>query len=60
MEEEFMADGGQHTSHSGGEFRILDVEFGVYGKLTVMAAVAQIIGAQAGGGSDCREHGFGT
>lgn len=55
-----MADAGQHAAHSGGEFRILYVQFEVDGKLSVMAMVTQIVGAQAFGDSDRGDHGFGT
>src|SRR5580704_16242924 len=48
-----------HAAHSGGEFRILYVQFEVDGKLTVMAVVTQIVRAQAFGGSDRGDHGFG-
>src|SRR5207244_12550878 len=60
LERQSMAPCVQHASKSGGEFRILDVEFGVYGKLTVMAVVTQIIRAQTLGFAYSGQHGFGT
>jgi hypothetical protein len=55
-----MADRGQHAAHSGGEFRVLHIEFHIHGELTVMATLTQIIGAQAAGRSQSREQRFGS
>jgi len=41
-----MADRSHHPAHPGREFRVLDVEFNIHRKLTMMAAFTKIIGAR--------------
>jgi len=60
IEGSFMAHGGQHTADPRGEFRVLDVEIDIHGKLALMAMLTEVIRAQALGFTDSGQHGLGT
>src|ERR1700728_869485 len=58
IEGSFMADRGHHPAYPGREFRVLDVEFKIHRKLTMMATFTKIIGARTLGFPQGGKHGL--
>jgi hypothetical protein len=60
IERSLLAHYGQHASHSGRIFRVLDIEFGIGRKLAIVALRAQVIGTRSFDWTDSGKNSFGT